>query len=451
MNRRTGTLPVLFTRTGRVPVLPNDMDVKKQRALTVTIAILSCAFAIRVVTGWWWQDRLPADQRFAFGDSESYWALARAIAHGEPYEYGPGPGKVFRTPGYPLLLAPLFLIRADPPVVWARVEGAFLGTLAVGGVMWLSRLLFDETAGYIAGALSAVYPGAIGASVLVLSEAPYCPLLVAETFFWILAWRAEHWKKLGAMSILTGAIHGMATLMRPSHLLFVPFAVALAMLSPNRRRHLLIGTLIMAATCVTLAPWWWRNYQVTGRFVATTLQFGASLYDGWNPNATGASDMRFVDEFVAAQKREDAAGAPRADSFEQRLDRKLKQAAIDWARDNPIQVLRLAFVKFLRMWSPLPNASELQSWTFRLAIFGSFTPLICGAVLSSIWFAPRGWPLAMCWLPVIYLTSLHIIFVSSIRYREPAMLPLIALAAGGITQWTSRLTATRRGARGGPS
>jgi hypothetical protein len=36
----------------------------------------------------------------------------------------------------------------------------------------------------------------------------------------------------------------------------------------------------------------------------------------------------------------------------------------------------------------------------------------------------------LCGLPAIYFTLLHMVFVSSIRYREPAMLGLIVLAAG---------------------
>jgi 4-amino-4-deoxy-L-arabinose transferase-like glycosyltransferase len=408
------------------------MDAISKRGLLLTALILCLAFTLRVTAAWWWQARIPAGQRFAFGDSESYWALARAIARGEPYEYGPGPGKVFRTPGYPLLLAPLFLASQDPPAIWARIEGAVLGTLAVGGVMWLSRSLYDGSAAYAAGVVSAVYPGAIGASVFVLSEAPYCPLVSCQLICWLAAWRAEGWKRIGVLAVATGAIHGMATLMRPSHLLFVPFALALAMLCPNRRRHLLIGTLILATSCVALLPWWWRNYQVLGRFVATSLQLGASLYDGWNPGATGASDMRFMDEFVAAQRQADAAGEGRDGTFEERLDARLKRAAVAWARANPGQVLRLAVQKFFRLWSPLPNAAEMQSWVFRIAILASFVPVLGGAILASARLAPRGWPLVLCWLPALYLTCIHMVFVSSIRYREPAMLPLIAVAAGVI-------------------
>jgi hypothetical protein len=45
-------------------------------------------------------------------------------------------------------------------------------------------------------------------------------------------------------------------------------------------------------------------------------------------------------------------------------------------------------------------------------------------------FCRRGWPYALCLGPAVYVTCLHTVFVSSIRYRHPAMLALIVLAAG---------------------
>lgn len=406
------------------------MDARSKRALLLITFILALAFALRMTAAFWWQSRLPAGGRFGFGDSESYWALAKAIAEGEPYRYGPGEGAVFRTPGYPLLLAPLFWIH-DDPVMLARAEGALFGTLAVALVIWLTRELFGTKASYLAGMAAAIYPGAIATSVFVLSEAPYAPLLLAQIVLWVYAWRASGWKSLTASAVLSGLAAGAATLVRPSHLLFTPFALALAMLSPARRRTVVIGALMLIAVAVTMSPWWWRNYQVTGRFVATSLQMGASLYDGLNPEATGASDMQFVPRFVAAQQAADAQSqTPFTGTFEERLDRRMRDAALDWARKNPTLVLRLAVVKFIRMWSPLPNAAEFRGWMFRLAVLLGYTPLFVLAMAGAWRHARGGWPYVLCLTPALYLSLLHMVFVSSIRYREPAMLPLIVLAAG---------------------
>ena len=65
----------------------------------ILTAILVAALVVRLAAGVWWQQRLPVGQKFAFGDSEGYWELARKIARGQPYEYGPDNLKIFRAPG----------------------------------------------------------------------------------------------------------------------------------------------------------------------------------------------------------------------------------------------------------------------------------------------------------------------------------------------------------------
>jgi 4-amino-4-deoxy-L-arabinose transferase-like glycosyltransferase len=419
--------------------------VRRPTFVVALATILVVALGLRIGAGVWWQGRLPAGKAFGFGDSEGYWELARTIARGEPYAYGGM--RVFRTPGYPAVLAPLFLLSDEPPVLWGRVLSAILTTCAVSGVAWLALTLFNARTALFAAAITALYPEAIAAGAFVLSEAPFTPLMVLNLVLWAKAWE-KHCKphapreasisrsEMPTMgwSLAAGIAAGLATLMRPSWLLFVPFAGAIGLFAvTDRKRHLLITSMMLAGLCVTLLPWWIRNYRVAGRFVPTSLQVGASLYDGISPLATGASDMQFVSWFVHEQRSADArATSPPTGLFEDRLDARMRSAAINYARANPRRVVQLAARKFLRMWSFVPNANEFQSLRLRLVLAATYTPLLILAGMGIWRFARRGWPYLLLCLPAVYFTLLHVIFVSSIRYRQPALLPLIVLAAAEI-------------------
>ncbi|NUQ65677.1 MAG: glycosyltransferase family 39 protein [Pirellulales bacterium] len=402
--------------------------------------VLLVALVLRLVAAWAWQARLDAP--FRFGDSFSYWHLGRALAAGEPYRYGEY-GFVFRTPGYPVLLAPIFWVAGpDASPLWGRVLGAVFGTLSVFGVWWLAQRLFDPRAGILAAVIAAVYPGAIVTSVLVLSEAPFCPLMLAHLALWTAAWQAATPSRNSLFAFLGGLMAGAATLVRPSWLLFTPLAILVGLIaSGQRRRSLAVGAVMLLGLVTAMLPWWIRNARLTGHFVATSLQVGASLYDGWSPDATGASNMEFVGRFVDLERRA-SADLPEDDpaAFEYRLDRRMRTAAVQWALQHPGRAAELAVIKFLRMWNVWPNEQALSSWPVRVIILGSYLPVLVLAIVGAARTVRRGLPYVFCWLPAVYFTLLHVVFVSSIRYRQPAMLGLIVLAAGVVSEevWRSR-------------
>lgn len=413
------------------------------------VTLFAVALALRLAAGVWWQSRLADAQSFGFSDSHSYWELARSIAEGKPYQFDSPDAKLFRTPGYPAVLAPLFLMWGGEPPVWAaRAESAVLGTLGVGAVYLLGALAFDGRVGYLAAWLAAVLPGSVGLGVYVLSEAAFAPLLVLNAALVVAAWRATSRSVALSLALAAGGCAAAATLMRPSWLLFTPMAiVAGALFFPPRGRQLLLGTAMVAGLVLGMAPWWVRNYRAIGHFVPTTLQVGASLYDGLSPQATGASEMSFVPRFVAEERTEERAtertaqpeaeppaadqpeaSAPR-DPFEYRLDRRMFDAAANWAQQHPVDVARLAVVKFARLWNIWPNEAQFRSWPLRLAVLVTYGPVLVLAIVGAWRFHRRGWSTALCWLPAAYLTLMHMVFVSSLRYREPPLLALLVLAA----------------------
>jgi len=181
-----------------------------------------------------------------------------------------------------------------------------------------------------------------------------------------------------------------------------------------------------------MLPWWLRNGDLTGRFVPTTLQVGASLYDGLNPRATGASDMWFVDESPWKASVEDEESAI---IFEVGRDRHFRDKAVAWASANSGRAAQLAVAKVTRMWNVWPNEASLSRPAIRWAVVLTYLPVMLLGLVGAIRTFRLGWPYILCWLPAVYFTLLHAVFVGSLRYRQPAMLGVIVLAAGMLGVW----------------
>jgi 4-amino-4-deoxy-L-arabinose transferase-like glycosyltransferase len=454
-------------------------------------AALVVALIVRMAAAVIWDVHFGG--KFVFGDSDSYWHLARALARGEEYRYGNA--RIFRAPGYPAALAPLFWISSsDPPTLLARIEGALLGTVTVGLLYLWARRLFGESAGTLAAWLSAVYPGAVAASIFVLSEALFCPLMVGALACSTEAIRSRSWQRLFLWSALAGFLHGLAILTRPSWLLFPLFAgIVLLLLGGLNWRGAFSGFIVLVMSMVSLTPWWFRNWCLTGRWVPTTLQVGATLYDGLHPGATGASnfdhvarrmkeilekgqfrgsglvnpersdseengasgDPRSKKEDKRSATREDGHGRPaksqgggkrcqlpdsvrRQIELEVYLDQELRREALQWVAAHPDEFFLLALRKFFRLWNIWPNEPAFRWWPMRIVVAAGFLPVIGLGLLRIIWLRNKGWEAVFLALPAIYFTGIHCILVSSLRYREPAVVVLIPAAAGAIALLAER-------------
>jgi 4-amino-4-deoxy-L-arabinose transferase-like glycosyltransferase len=271
-------------------------------------------------------------------------------------------------------------------------------------------------------------------SALLLSEATFLPLMLLGLWGLASLWRGPGPRRPMLVAIGTGLAMGAAILSRPSWALFVPIVLAVWVLSSERgaaRRAIVVAL----ATAAILAPWWARNARIFGRFVPTALWVGASLLDGIGPQATGASEMEFVD-------------APDVRSLgEVEQDAVFRTRSVAFAREHPGRVLRLAVVKLGRFWSPWPNADTLQAPG--VAVVSTLVTVPFFALMAlGVWDRRRDLrALALLAGPLVYFCLLHMVFVSSIRYRIPGEVPAMGLAAVGLGRAVAR---TRRiSGRGG--
>lgn len=413
------------------------------------LLLLLLAFVLRVGAAvYWHRSALPENGFLRLGDSDGYWVLASHIARGEPYQYGSENASVFRAPMMPLLLSPMTLIEDRSKAIFcARIVGALLGTLSVYLVSLLAFRLAGRHAALAAVLLASLYPSAIGVSIIILSEMLFMPLMLTFLLLWSDTLQASTSKQRVRLGLLTGIVGGLAILTRPSWLLFTPMVAVLG-LGLARRRMNYVQTILWMGFGISIAmmPWWVRNYNVTGKFVLTTLQVGPSLYDSFHPGASGGSDegMNFMRRIEAEQTEADQASAqvgegksqPLDGTFEWRINRRAQQQAIDWCLENPREIPPLAVAKLKKTWSVWPDGGDVGSPLIRAAVSLSMLTVMLLAFWGS-WklFHTQTLMLAICWSPCLYFTLLHMVFVGSVRYREPAVIVLLAVAGCSLARW----------------
>lgn len=458
------------------------------------IFVIALVLRLAALAAWEW--KLGADTEFGFGDSNSYWRLAETISKGEPYQFGSPMAQVFRSPGYPILLAPIFwLVAEDWQVCVARLFNVLLGCCSVVCVFRVARSMgLPAKIGALSSLAAALYPGWIFQSVLVLSETPFVFFMLLEIES-ILRLARSGRRNLPMRRHLTatwiGVLHGICSLIRPDWLLvglpllcwYVWYVRGGAAKAKHSHQELgvtcRLALLASVAFVAVMSPWAYRNYQVTRSLVFTNLQTGASLYDGLNPEADGGSNMRPIDseriEFMRSLGKEAelseselqqllptdildkqywpkiknayttiwskyAAGHPESVSFEVLFDQFLRERALAWAQSSPGSVLSLAFWKFVRFWSPLPVG---EAWANSKLKWGFAIPYLLFVGIGL--FAGSGaWKRLAAEFPLwggLFISmALHLVFVSSLRYRDPFILPLFLLAALGLVALSKRLS-----------
>ena len=397
-------------------------------------SILALALLLRVVAAMVIDRQVTQSGRTFLieGDANGYWELAERIATGEYYAIYQPPRYVERTPGFPLLLA-VSIRLFGKSVFAASLVMAVVGT----GCCWLTWLLakklFDDTTANWAMLSVAISPLQIGSNVQILSEAWFtfglliCLLALARLILQPVT------TPCGRIAFANGVLTGLTVLIRPGWILWAglsPWLVVMFGNMSNSRR--LLSSVLIGLGCVTaLWPWAWRNHDVTGHWIFTSLWSGPSLYDGLHEGATGASDMQFLEDDNLFSKMSE---------FD--VNENYKKRAVDFVMAHPGRTIQLAFIKAGRYLSPSLNAEGFSGGPFSLfCIMWYFT--WTALIFRGIWDLRRRLSVvALLVSPFLQFLLVHMVFVGSIRYRLPVEFPLSILAAHWIVllrqRWNQR-------------
>ncbi len=364
------------------------------------------------------------------GDANGYWELGTKIANGEAYEIYDPPRRILRMPGFPLFLAGAIKI-SNGSYLFARLTLAVIGTLCCLFVYMLGKELFDKQVGLIAAGWCAITPIYAGFSVVLLSETLFALLMLINLWLGTLLYQKIKDGQTGLLlSIATGVLIGLGTLVRPSWILATPIlAVFIILIAEKKMKGFIAASLIIAGLFVTLLPWTIRNHQVSGHWVVTSLWSGPSLYDGLHPNATGASDMKFFEEDQLLNRM-----------TEYEMNQHYQSEAIQFAKENPDRAIELSIIKLGRFWNLWPNADQFQNPLLKVAVIAFFAPLIIFSLIGLFKYRKQGVILLMTVGPIAYFSLIHLLFIGSLRYRLPAEYPLSVLAvAGFIALWNLKV------------
>jgi hypothetical protein len=417
------------------------------------LAILVVALALRLT----WALVQPADEASLakLPDQVEYLTIAHNLLAGNGLNFHDDRFKqvlyAYRMPGYPAFLAACL----GNPVV-ARVAQAVIDSSIVLAIWLLARMVFPgrsaRRGAQLAAALVAANPFLIFFAALLLSETLFAAmlawgmvLLLAGARGGRFATEPGEYDGVGSLSpllpprpflgtllwLLGGLILAASTLVRPSA---APLAIVLGTLGsfvarPNDRAAgafrprwpLPVGATMLLLTAAVLTPWAYRNSWVVGQWVWTTTNAGVTAYDGFNPDATGASDQSVLTRLPQLRSMNEL---ERSEYLAARAQR--------FAMENPKRAMELALAKAARTWSPIPLSAEYRDWRYWLVSFVYTVPfdllVLLGLVRGSLRRSAKMWLLA----PAVYFTLVHMASVGSLRYRVPIEPILAVLAAAGL-------------------
>lgn len=351
-----------------------------------------------------------------FGDSLFYHSIAGAIASGRGFvDPTFGTATALHPPLLPLWLAFVWKLGGHGWVA-QRISLAILDSAAIPVIGLIAHRVSGRRAALVAATLAALYPVFVSADTAVMPEGPF-GLLVALGLLQALSLRAT-----APRAIALGVTIALAGLTRSEGLLLLVLAALPAALALERRRAATFALACLACACV-YAPWTVRNLQTFKRPVVTstnqgTMLAGANCHDTYYGRDVGGWQIACVPRYVGKDESQSA-------SSEQ-------SAALRYARRHAGRVPLVAVVRVARtfdLYQPLRQARHAEGRGTAMELAGTFAFYLVAALALAGAPRLRGLRLWLLLSPIVLAIVISAFGYGVPRFREPADVALVALAA----------------------
>ena len=401
---------------------------------TFLAAVVALAIGLRVAAAIVLQHPLESDPL-------AYFTMADGLARrGELLDiYGQ---HAFYSAGYPLLLAPFFVVLGSSVPVALGVN-MLLCAISIGLIHRLALALSDNRwAGLLAALVYALWFPGIWNAAMLAKENLSTPLLLGIA---LCALKIARDDRPTGSALIAGLLWG-ASLVTGGSALLLCAGVGVALLLLWRLRAsfapaLASGLSFVAGAALVVAPWLYATDQMVGRPVLTT-NAAFNLYLGNNPAATG--------KFVSI------ADTPVGETWEETRIRlgevgnadRLQGEALRWIGENPGRAAELAALKLAYFWQPnIPDAEDVAASkavaSIRMFDVAQYAVIV---VLGLIAFRSRSIASEGKWIFAAMITGFWLIHAAAyiiIRYRDPVIPLLILMAAIPAAAWLQQFAARR--------
>jgi len=440
---------------------------------------------IAVAHGWIYVVHQRPDWDVSWTDQGGYKMLAHGIATSGAFtrypEVDPFVPEAIRTPGYPAVVAAVYLIAGESHLAVAVAQILVFAAICVV-VYALARRVLPERGALIAAALVALYPPLPYFAALVLTE-------LWTTFAVVIAIWAT-WQAIGSNRVawfaIAGVLLGYVALCRPVFVLLAPFLAGLGVLMfcrpSNWRPQILRWGLLGAAAALTLAPWFVYNYRHFGIInISAAGGIGRPIFESswqgvWPGRVqaalTDAADTDTSDADLAVKVREIAAAnrlnadpmlkyvgqwreirkiwttpTDPDERFKARIigDQEYLSVGLENIRQDIPSFLKRRVVRgqFVLWAAEIPirhtQINALPDWVIR-AIWLPQIVLVLMAAWGVIALARRHDMVAMMLLagPLVYVAAVHFLLLTESRQSLPVKPLVIVLAVTGWGAWRRR-------------
>lgn len=369
-------------------------------------------------------------------DEVCYDELARAALAGDGFRLERGwmvapPGKPTSYGGftYPAFVTAIYALAGGPHQLPVYLLQCLLGAATVFVVFAIGKRTAGPVAGLLGAAFYGLSPFTAWASIAMMTEAVFVPLVALSIAVTLRAWHSGRLRDWAFVGVSTG----LACLTRSTLLYFLPVVLlGLVLRERSVRAMLRPAAVLLVVFAATIAPWTIRNYLVHERCLLLDTKAGTALWQYNNPRmkaelgigAAAGEPPEPITPLATARN-----GGNEVDQ-----DREYARKVRRYALAEPGHFLSVIGFRAILAVSPLPTTNfRPLNVAVGLAFKGTLLLFAIGGWLAL----RRNWrahyPLLA--LP-IYWWAMQALSGPGHRYRLPVDFAYGVLAAvGGLTLW----------------